>query len=522
MQRGRNLLILLVLGLGLGGYVYFVEMKREPASATADGSGSGSESRKKVFGEGLEAAKIEELRLTSSSGDRTTLKKSGGTAGAASAGKAGGAAASGTGGTWQIVEPIQSPVDETEVTSVTSNLATLESTRVVEENAKDLAKYGLAEPKVEVAFKAAGDKDYRRLFVGGKTPTGGDLYAKLANDSKVLLIPAYLESSLDRSTFQLRDKSILKFERDQVNAVEIASGPMSMTFTKQGDTWAMTHPYRARTDATAVDGLLGRIGSGQMKSLAAQEATPADLHKYGLVKPAAIVTMISPSGRTGLMIGAPSPTTGAAATPAAPGTPPGAAGSSEPTGEGVYAKDVSRPLVFTVDKTLADDLKKGPADYRLKDIFDFREFSGTKMEVTRGGATVTFEKKKEAPAPAANAAKDAAKDAGKAAPAPPAEPVEKWTQVAPQPAKPIEEAKINDIAAKVASLRADTFVERLPPGSTELMTIATTFDQGKKSEKVVLYKAGADYYAIRPDDTGAAKLPMMGVEDIIKALDAAK
>jgi hypothetical protein len=367
-----------------------------------------------------------------------------------------------------------------------------------------------------VAFKAAGDKDFRRLFVGGKTPTGGDLYAKLANESKVVLIPAYLESSLDRSTFQLRDKSILKFERDQVSAVEVASGPMSMTFTKQGDTWALTHPYRARTDSTAIEGLLGRIGSGQMKSLAAQEATPADLHKYGLVKPTAIVTMISPSGRTGLMVGTPSPTTGAAPTPAAPGMPPG---SSEPTGEGVYAKDVSRPLVFTVDKTLADDLKKSPADYRLKDIFDFREFTGTKMEVTRGGATVTFEKKKETPAPAA---KDAAKDAGKAAPAPPAEPVEKWTQVAPQPAKPIEEAKINDIAAKVASLRADTFVEKLPAGAAELMTIATTFDQGKKSEKVVLYKAGADYFAIRPDDTGAAKLPMMGVEDIIKSLDAAR
>lgn len=495
MQRGRNLLILLVLGLGLGAYVYFVEMKREPVSETA-GAGGGSESRQKVFGDQLDAAKIEELRLKSSSGEQTTLKKS---------------------ANWEIVEPIKSAVDETEVSSVTSNLATLESTRVVEDNAKDLAKYGLAEPKVEVAFKAAGDKDYRRLLVGAKTPTGGDLYAKLANDAKVLLIPAYLESSLDRSTFQMRDKSILKFDRDQVNAVEVASGPMSMTFTKQGDTWALTHPYRARTDSTAIDGLLGRIGSGQMKSLAAQEATPADLHKYGLVKPTAIVTLISPSGRTGLMVGTPSPTTGVAATPAAPGMPPG---SSEPTGEGVYAKDVSRPIVFTVDKTLADDLKKSAADYRLKDIFDFREFTGTKMEVTRGGATVTFEKRKETPAPAAAAG--AAKDAGKSAATPPAEPVEKWAQVAPQPAKPVEEAKVNDIAAKVASLRADTFVERLPAGSAELMTIATTFDQGKKSEKVVLYKAGEDYYAIRPDDTGAAKLPMMGVLDIIKALDAAR
>ena len=102
--------------------------------------------------------------MTSSAGDRTTLKKTGGIT-----------AAGVPGGSWQIVEPITSAVDETEVTSVASNLATLESTRVVEENAKDLAKYRLAEPKVEVAFKAAGDKDYRRLFVGGKTPTGGDL-----------------------------------------------------------------------------------------------------------------------------------------------------------------------------------------------------------------------------------------------------------------------------------------------------------------------------------------------------------
>ena len=283
--------------------------------------------------------------------------------------------------------------------------------------------------------------------------------AKLANDSKVLLIPAYLESSLDRSTFQLRDKSILKFEREQVNGIELASGPVSMTFTKQGDNWTMTHPYRARTDSTALEGLLGRIGSGQMKSLAAQEATPADLHKYGLVKPTAIVTLISPSGRTGMMVGTPSPTTGAGSTPPtppAPGMPPG---SSEPAGEGVYAKDAARPIIFTVDKTLADDLKKSPADYRLKDIFDFREFTGSKMEVAARRRDRDVREEEGNPRPRRH------QQPRKRAKRPrrlPAEPVEKWTQTTPQPAKPIEEAKINDIAAKVASLRADTFIDKLP------------------------------------------------------------
>ena len=43
---------------------------------------------------------------------------------------------------------------------------------------------------------------------------------------------------------------------------------------------------------------------------------------------------------------------------------------------------------------LADDLAKPPADYRLKDVFGFRAYTGTKLEVTRDGARTVFEKKK--------------------------------------------------------------------------------------------------------------------------------
>jgi Domain of unknown function (DUF4340) len=477
MHRGRNTLILLILGLGLGAYVYFVEMKRTPASEAS------ATTRPKVFGANIDAAKIEELQLKSSAGERTALKKSG-TA-------------------WQIVAPIQSAVDDTEVSGITTNLATLEASRVIEENTKDLTKYGLAEPRVEVSFKVAGDKDYRRLLVGMKTPTGGDLYAKLANEQKVLLIPAYLESTLDRSTFQLRDKSILKFDRDKIDTVEVESGATRMKLVKQGDAWTLTEPYRAKTDSTTVEALIGRLASGQMKSLASQE--PKDLAEYGLVKPDANVTLGSGSARTSLLIGKAStaanteagakPGPAAKASPAAP-----SAGTSAEAGaaDGVFAKDGSRPMVFTVDKSLADDLTKGPGDYRKKDVFDFREFTGTTLEVTRAGATVTFEKKK-------GKEKDA---------------VEKWRQT--QPAKEIDASKIQDLVSKVAGLRADSFVDTLPAGATELATVATQFDEGKKSEKVALYKAGSDYFAVRPDDAGAAKLPAAGVEDIVKALDGLK
>ena len=54
----------------------------------------------------------------------------------------------------------------------------------------------------------------------------------------------------------------------------------------------------------------------------------------------------------------------------------------------VYAQEESRPEIFTVEASLLDDLKKTPADYRQKDLFDARVFNTTRLEVTRAGQTV--------------------------------------------------------------------------------------------------------------------------------------
>ena len=62
-------------------------------------------------------------------------------------------------------------------------------------------------------------------------------------------------------------------------------------------------------------------------------------------------------------------------------------------GEGVvYAKDLSRPMVFTIESALADELKKPADDFRIKDLFDARSFNTTRVEIARGGQTTAFEK----------------------------------------------------------------------------------------------------------------------------------
>ncbi len=443
MRGVRSTLILLVVFVGLASYIYFVERKR-PA-------GSEFPTKEKVFA--VESSKIQEIRIKAASGETSLLRRSG--------------------DKWQMVEPTATAADETELSSITSNLASLEIQRVVEEAAADLKPYGLAEPRIEVAFKAEGDKDYRRLFIGEKTATGGDLYAKLATDKKVFLIAGYLEGTFNRTPFDLRDKAVLHFDRDKIDIVEVQTAGHTIKLAKSEGNWLLVEPWRARADYGFVEGLIGRLSTAQMKAITAQEAT--DLARYGLAKPEVVATLGAGSTRARLEIG-------------------------RKTDEGAhYARDASRPLVFTIDSLLVDDLKKGPADYRRKDIFDYRAFNATRFEVIRSGQTLVFEKTK---------ASD--KDT---------EPV--WRQVAPAAAD-IDRTKFEDALSKFSYLRAEAWVDsRANTGlSAPELVIAVRYEDGKKQERVEFGRSGGTVYAAPAGEPGAARLPAKEFDEAVAALDA--
>ena len=433
MRGARSLVFLVLVAAGLGAYLYFVEMKRDPGDAP--------EKKDKVFS--VESDKIDELTIKSESGDRTTLKKNG--------------------KDWQVVAPAANgptAVDQAEVSGITTNIATLEQQRVVEEKAEDLKEFGLAEPRIEVTFKAGGPE--QKLQIGSKTPTGSDLYAKIDGQAKVFLISSFLESTFNRGTFDLRDKTALKIDAEKADAVEVTTKDGTLRFGKNNADWRLISPAENRADSVMIGSLVSRLGSLQMKSI----APAADLKTYGLDTPAATVKVGSGSSQAILLIGK-----------------AGAEGT-------VYAKDASRPDVFTIESTIADELKKGAAEYRQKDIFDARAFNTTRVEITRGADTMTFEK------------------AG-----------EKWKQVAPS-AKDVDTSKVEALLSSTTGGRATSFVDKAPTGKPEL-TVALKFDGGKE-ESVSFYKSGADAFAVRPGSPGAAKIDQAVIDDIAKALEGLK
>jgi hypothetical protein len=54
------------------------------------------------------------------------------------------------------------------------------------------------------------------------------------------------------------------------------------------------------------------------------------------------------------------------------------------------------------------------------------------------------------------------------------------------------------------------------------MTVTIKFDDGKKEERVVLGRAGADAFASRSSEAAIAKIETSSLDSIVKALDDLK
>jgi hypothetical protein len=442
MRSGRSFLLLLLVAAGLGGYIYFVEMPRDPLADTAT-------TREKVFAD-LTPGAITEIEVTNAAADTTRVVR--------------------TDAEWALTAPVETAADTVEVSTVVSSIESLEQTRVVAETADNAAAFGLSPARIRVTFKTA-DGAPRTLLIGTKTPTGSDLYASVDGSPTVFLIGGYLETTFDKSPFDFRDKSALKFTRDAADAITIVDGASRLGFTRSGSDWRLSAPVDARADVAAVDGLISRLFQARMVRLATDDGTRT-LREYGLDRPSLTVTVGSGSSSASLAIG-------------------------KADGEAAFfARDLSRPLVFTVEKTLVDELRKSPDDVRVKDIFEFRSFSAATYSITVGGTTYTFAK---GPGEGENAA-------------------DIWSMTAPG-TKAVEAAKMTDLLTTTSNLRAESFAARAFT-TGDVVAVTATFGDGEdtKTETATFRRSGEVVHGIRDGEPGAAVVSTVDFDRVLTLL----
>ena len=188
-----------------------------PTSTSSPGSSrptAATESNRKRCSPRSKPTRSKRSRSSRETGDVTTLKKDD--------------------GAWQIVAPMAAKAAESEVSGITSALGQLEIVRVIDENPTDLERIrpGDAAHRDRVQGGRAA-RTTGQLLIGDKTPTGGRSVREAQRREAGVPDPGVPGIVAQPSTFDLRDKTLLKFERDKVDGVEVTAGGKTLA-ARQG------------------------------------------------------------------------------------------------------------------------------------------------------------------------------------------------------------------------------------------------------------------------------------------------
>jgi hypothetical protein len=447
MRGITSTLILVAVLAGLGGYIYFVDSKRPDAAVGIDGGPA----KEKVYTLAVDA--VHEVKLTYN-GETSLLRKS----------DAG----------WKMIQPVETDADPAEAVSLGQALANLELVRVVEENATDLKKYNLETPPIAVEFRAGSTTG--SLLLGDKNATQGEMYAMKNGEKKVFLVSSFQETNFNRTPFDLRDKKILKFDREKTDGLALTRDGRTMTLARAGSDWTVTGPVASRSDYSAIEGLITRLSTSNMSKLVDSEGK--DLAKYGLDKPVMTITVSAGSAKTVLEVG-------------------------KTENDQTYARDASRPLVFTVDTTLQGDFTKPFDDYRKKELFELRPFYVSRLravlDAPNGPKTYEFEKvKAEKPTD-----------------------TESWkvTRVGGA-SHTADGAAMDDLLAKLVALKAESFVDAKTRTGLDkpALVVSASFDDGK-FERVRFGQVGEDAFGSREGEAVIAKVDRASMAAAMQAFD---
>jgi hypothetical protein len=245
---------------------------------------------------------------------------------------------------WTLTQPIQAKADSGSVDSILYSLEGYQVKEWVETAPKDLAKYGLSKPQITVTLTSKDGKQ-ETLLVGKKKEGADEVYVQNPARRAVVTLEAKAVTDLTKQAFDLRDKHLLAFERDDVDKIEVTRGNTQIVCQKSGkgdkEEWKVILPKEVEADKWKVDDILWDMED--LEATKFVEDAPGDLAKYGLTSPQ-VTVRLSGKGKTHeVFFGA------------------------EAEASKVYVKTGDSPRVVLVDKSSMDNLPKSPDDLKKEE-----------------------------------------------------------------------------------------------------------------------------------------------------------
>ena len=255
---------------------------------------------------------------------------------------------------WNIIHPLAVKGEDGIINQYLLTLEEARITRVVEEDPKSLADFGLKDPplKIEMRFKTGEPKT---LLVGNASPIGHDTYIKRADEKRVLL--SFLDNNLLHSSLNdLRSKTLLDFATRDVTSVELRQGKKTQRFVKEGEQWNLTSPINSLGDADEISNFLNRIRTERIATFISE--TPEDLASRGLKSPDIVLHIQAEKAKRSWILKV-----------------------GKPHDKGSYYAQRGQPEnIITISKGLLETLSRLPVSFLEKSLVTFKEEDVTAIE----------------------------------------------------------------------------------------------------------------------------------------------
>ncbi|MGB7761378.1 MAG: DUF4340 domain-containing protein [Bryobacteraceae bacterium] len=365
-------------------------------------------------------------------------------------------------GKWALTAPQPLPADPEAASSLVSALSSVSGDKTIEENATDLAPYGLASPALKAQVIETDGKQVE-LAIGDDTPTNSGVYAKVSGNPRVYMVASYVKTSLDKTVNDLRDRRLLNFNPERLTRVKLAAkGPEpAIEFGRNGgNEWEIVEPRPLRADAGQLETLLGKLRDTKMDLGTSPDEAAG---KFTAAATVGLAQVTGVDGSQTLEI-------------------------RKGKDNNYYARSSQVAGVYKIASDAGEALNKGLDDFRNKKLFDFGFADPSRLEIKNGaGAPVTYIRT-----------------------------TEKWT-MGPKAA---DNASVQNLIDKLRDLTATKFLEK--GGGEPVFEASVTSKGSAKVEHVIVSKQGAKYSAQREGETSIYELDAQAVSDLEKAASDVK
>jgi hypothetical protein len=188
-------------------------------------------------------------------------------------------------GQWTIEQPGPYPADTPTVRSFLSTLRTMRAIDFPNDQPTDLTPYGLDNPRLRVVLFLGKDQAEKHVLIGKENPEKNtEIYVQTSGLPTIYTVSDWVWRDLNKSVGDFRDKTVLAYDQEQVQAVEVTreDGQQYRLVRQDKDQWA-PQGVEGKPAGTTIRQWLQDVHDLRGFEVAADN--PPDLKPYGLDKP---------------------------------------------------------------------------------------------------------------------------------------------------------------------------------------------------------------------------------------------